>query len=88
MQPAMGLMNFLMFLLMSIPIAIIVAIIAKREGKNEVVWFFIGLIPILNYFILMWMMIVIFLDMVDNIKGIFRLLEEQNLEIRKRKQSG
>ena len=85
MQPVFGLMSFLPWLLMSIPIAIITAFIAKRQGKNETTWFLIGLIPIVNYFIIMWLMISIFLDMYEKLKGIFDLIEEQNIEIRKRR---
>lgn len=88
MQPVFGLMSFLPWLLMSIPIAIITAFIAKRQGKNETTWFLIGLIPIVNYFIIMWLMISIFLDMYEKLKGIFDLIEEQNIEIRKRRMSG
>ena len=65
-----------------------IALIAKRQGNNEGVWFLIGLIPLINYFVLTWLIISIFLDMFDKLKGIYALIDEQNIEIRKRRQPG
>ncbi len=84
----MSLIGLLPLLLISIPLAVIIAYIAKRQGNNEGTWFLIGLIPLINYFVLMWLMISIFLDMFDKLRGIYTLIEEQNIEIRKRRQPG
>lgn len=76
MQPASPFFAFLPLVIISIPVAFFLAMIAKRIGKNEVTWFLLGLIPYVNALLILWVFFSIFLDIQHKIGNIVELLKQ------------
>jgi hypothetical protein len=67
----------IMMVILSIPIAFSFASIAKRFSKNETFWFLLGLIPILNIYLLIYILLDKILDCNDKLDLLLKLINQK-----------
>jgi hypothetical protein len=70
--------TFIPMLLMSIPILIMNIILAKRKGRNAVLYFVISIIPLAGYFAAIFLASLTDKSINDKINRILEMLESKN----------
>jgi hypothetical protein len=74
-------LSFLPLLVMTIPLGIICYHLAKNKGLRVVPWIFWGFIPIVNYFILIYLVGAKDKLIDDKLNNIIRILEALKIEV-------